>query len=475
MEIYDFIIIGSGAGGSVAFSELSKKNRVLLLEEGVYSSFESSIKNDFWILNNLYRDRGARIAFGRPNLVIGEGVAVGGSTEINGGVFWRLPSYIAQEWLDKGFSALDLKNLNSNYDYYSNRLNVSQVSNTPGFDIDSELIISGAKKLGWKYCNAPRLVDGCIKSNRCAFGCPTQKKMSMSKTLIKDGIKVGGSILTNKKVIQIFYQKHYIEVLTRNKNLELETFKARELFLACGAIETLALLKRSKLIDKKVYPISYHTNLKTFVEFGNEINAFRGTMYTSQINQFEKDGFLIMPSSYSLNLIGLNSGLLKNSIINDLILNYNKTALYTTQIRTGGFLNVINSKNTSNFGLRVTWSKNDLNLIKNSLKVSSKLFFACDAKRILLPVRNSNWIYSENEAYRLIDNINLQQLNASTVHLMGGLDILDKTSEVNKLGQLRLFETIHVSDSSILPTSTMESPQASIMSLCRLLIQKKLN
>jgi choline dehydrogenase-like flavoprotein len=108
----DLIIVGSGAGGSTAFFEnLNLGKSCILIEEGKYSidSFPDP-DNITGVTNSLYRNGGIlpAISKGGGKLMIAEGKAIGGGTEINGGLFWKTPKFILDDWVLRGFSNLDL-------------------------------------------------------------------------------------------------------------------------------------------------------------------------------------------------------------------------------------------------------------------------------------------------------------------------------------------------------------------------------
>lgn len=101
MKIYhtDWLVIGSGAGGSIIFHELSKANKdVLLIEEGFHIGTQlthSSIQDR---ISNFYRNGGVTPIFGNNIFPFSEGRVVGGTTELNGSLFWRTPEWILSEW-----------------------------------------------------------------------------------------------------------------------------------------------------------------------------------------------------------------------------------------------------------------------------------------------------------------------------------------------------------------------------------------
>ncbi len=94
----DIVVVGTGAGGAVAGTELAESGRsVLFVEEGSYhptSSFNPYLTES---IPRLYRDGAATAILGSPMIPYVEGRTVGGSTVINGGMAYRAPERVLDE------------------------------------------------------------------------------------------------------------------------------------------------------------------------------------------------------------------------------------------------------------------------------------------------------------------------------------------------------------------------------------------
>ena len=124
----DCLVIGSGAGGAVAFCELAKAGKdVLLVEEGVKweeNQFNAPIHE---LTQQLYRDGGVIPFLGKPAIGFGEGVALGGTTVINGGLLWRTPEFILDEWNQNNrIDGYSMSKLSPYFDLIEHSLNVSR-------------------------------------------------------------------------------------------------------------------------------------------------------------------------------------------------------------------------------------------------------------------------------------------------------------------------------------------------------------
>ena len=95
----EILIIGSGAGGAVTAATLARAGRsVTVVEEGPWIDPDAVEPFSLDELVMKYRHMGASAALGTPGIAYAEGRCVGGSTEINSGLYHRLPEELAEEW-----------------------------------------------------------------------------------------------------------------------------------------------------------------------------------------------------------------------------------------------------------------------------------------------------------------------------------------------------------------------------------------
>ena len=95
----EVLIIGSGAGGAVTAAALAAAGRsVTVVEEGPWVDADSVEPFSLDEMVAKYRHHGLAAALGNPAVAYAEGRCVGGSTEINSGLYHRLPDDLADEW-----------------------------------------------------------------------------------------------------------------------------------------------------------------------------------------------------------------------------------------------------------------------------------------------------------------------------------------------------------------------------------------
>ena len=95
----EVVVVGTGAGGAVTGAMLAEAGRdVLFVEEGSYQPTSSFSPHATEAIPRLYRDAGASVIVGPPHIFYAEGRCVGGSTVLNGGMTYRPPERVLDEW-----------------------------------------------------------------------------------------------------------------------------------------------------------------------------------------------------------------------------------------------------------------------------------------------------------------------------------------------------------------------------------------
>ena len=117
------------------------------------------------------------------------------------------------------------------------------------------------------------------------------------------------------------------------------------------------------------------------------------------------------------------------------------------------------------------YHKDDLVLIKKSLKKMVELFFSLNIKKILIPLKDYPVINNFDEFLKIEDKNNFfSNIDISSVHGMSSCRMSGNPEKyktpLDSSGKLFGFKNIYVSDASILPTSPGVNPQQTIASIC---------
>ena len=91
-EEVDFVVVGSGAAGSVAAHTLAKAGwSVAIVEEGPWVKTRDFNDDVLGTFRKMLRDAGTQVLKGRAYMPMLQGRCVGGSTLVNSAIAWRMP------------------------------------------------------------------------------------------------------------------------------------------------------------------------------------------------------------------------------------------------------------------------------------------------------------------------------------------------------------------------------------------------
>ena len=474
----DNLVVGSGAGGSVAASELTEKGQsCILIEEGDFfniDQFKGSFSN---ALTSVWRNAGFTPIIGNPNFAYGEGKCLGGSTFVNGGLIWRTPNKILEQWNNsQEIEGYDFHSLNNHFKKIEKKLNVVIENNQDGLNKDSELIHNLANKKKIKSVYVPRAIKNCKRHNNCASGCSSGAKQSVLQGYIYEASFNGLKILTGSKVIKINFKKngkdiaHSVLVWKEKENKFFEVFFKR-IFLACGPIQTPKLINHS--LGKKI-SINYmqiHLNFRISAIFKDKINSDLGTIFTTQIQEYQENGDIFMSSNFDR--ANYLSGISKvdNQEIKNLLDKFDYTSTFVLQTKPKSKVKIYNffGKNILKYNLNI----DDFNNIKEKIKIFSKFLFEAGAIKIILPFKKDFFVSSINDLESSINKLKVKDLEMLSVH---GMSTCSISKNINYFfdndGRSRFINNLYAIDASILPSNIGESPQGTIMAFAHEIINR---
>jgi hypothetical protein len=430
--VFDEVVIGSGPGGAIAANLSAKKNqKVLLVEEGVLKS-----KNDHHSLAQLmfdFRNSGQEVILGLPIIPFAQGKVIGGSSEINSGLYHRLPNHVKSEWL----STLDI----SEKSWHDAEI-----------AIESSLSINKQddRSLG-VYSKSP-LKDASERMNWDCQLIPRWRTYSgeafihfgMADTFLRNENR-NLQVLPNHKVFKIFpgEMNHEIELIGSSCTHKI---KSKKITISCGAVETPRLLARSKLLRRRDFHFGFHAMSRVLAIFGHNVNDLKDIdPHQAWTKKFETK------FGVSVSTKGFLEATIK-SLDYNIEIDHKKALVFyasTAMHKRGKFLRLGKEIYPAYF-----LSKDEMKTILNSTIMLTNGLKKAGALSVLS---------------------NIYKPSLSTVHIFGSLPI--GRSPVDSQGTLKNigYPSIRVCDTSIFPSPPLVNPQGPLMHLAFVLTEKWLS
>lgn len=256
----DVCVVGSGAGGGVIAGELTRRGlRVVVLEAGAYYNEGDFNQLELWAYQNLYW-RGGYQPTGDNTVQVIAGATLGGGTTVNWQNCVRTPSWVRAQWArDHGLDGLDGPAFDQKLDRVLERIMANdRCSDQNG---PHQRLAEGAEKLGYSYRRCLRNVDPARYDAEVAgfqgFGDITGSRMSTLNTYLDDAYLGGAQIIVGARAERILTSEGAAAgVVARctgdGGRVHTLTVRASRVVVACGALETPALLLRSNIGGRAV-------------------------------------------------------------------------------------------------------------------------------------------------------------------------------------------------------------------------------
>lgn len=461
---YKIIVIGSGPGGSITAQMLAEKGLdVLMIEKGINSNINDFKSFSCDEINTKYKNAGMTVAYGKTLINYAEGSCVGGGSEVNSGLYHRIPSSVISKWENKNNLVFDKALLEDSYLHIEKLLNVSLMPNLKDQKASLKLQ-EGSDKLNWKCSEVPRW----YKYDSNGEGIP----QTMTQTLIPKFLKNGGTLIDQCEVIKISNRSKINYITVKQKDGNIVTFSSDFIFICAGSVNSPHLLLKSGINKNIGRTLKLHPTFKFIALFDNIVNSKGMGVHVHQVKEFApKISMGCSISSKAMLSVGLND--CKNL---NFISEWKKMSTYYSMICPEGSGSIHNIPFFNSPFVRFSLTKNDYDQIYFGLEKLAEILFASGAK-ILFPSVNSKLSISSNNDLHRIRQLNKSKLNLMTIHLFSSIPM---GGDKNKFplspdGYLYDNNSLYVSDGSILCDSPSVNPQGAIMAIARVNANKFLN
>lgn len=297
----DFVVVGSGPGGSTAAAVLAAAGaRVAVLEEGGHYTRRDFNLQESWAYPALYQEHGNR-ATEDLSIMILQGRSVGGGTTVNWTSSFRTPERTLALWGARhGVRGLDAAALAPHFEAVEKRIDVG-TGDPADVNANNRKLQEGAQKLGWGPQLIHRSVKGCARLGYCGMGCPLDAKRTSRTTFLADAVTAGASVYADCRAVLVETDRGraravVAEVLDRAADRPRGRFVAyarRGVVLAGGAINTPALLLRSKTgldsgqVGRRTF---LHPTVPLIAFYDQPIEGFYGPPQSVAVHHFADRG-----------------------------------------------------------------------------------------------------------------------------------------------------------------------------------------
>ena len=483
----DVCIVGSGAGGSVIAAEAARAGKsVLVLEVGQYRNEQDFNQLEIQGYEELYYGGGLATSED-GSIAILAGATLGGGTVVNYMNCIPTPDRIIREWGEHGLTGLDDPEA-----YAADH--VAAVMERLGANTEATRqngthtrLMEGLDALGHDHRPIMRnatLDDDPEKCGYCTFGCQQGCKRSAMKTWLQDASDSGAKALVGCAVERVLVDGGATTgvaatVTHADGATTALTVEAPTVVVACGAIESPALLLRSGIGGPAVGKhLRLHPAYLVMGTYDDPVEGWRGqvqSLVSDAYDDVEGDfGFLIEATTVQPGLTGTVFPWGDGRTHKELMQTLKWQAPFISVARDHGSGEVV----LDDLGRAVVrWGladEVDRRLAQRANRELCRLHHAAGATEIFTAhSANLHWRRGDDfDAF--LDSVEIASYDPNdiacfTAHQMGscrmGTD--PEQSVADGRGELHDVKGLWIGDASAFPTAPGVNPMVSIMALAR--------
>jgi choline dehydrogenase-like flavoprotein len=345
----------------------------------------------------------------------------------------------------------------------------------------------GCEQLGWRFALVVRNADldryDPDTAGYLGFGDQSGSKLSTEKTFLRDAVDHGAEVMVGTRAQRVLVEDGRaagVEAIYADPESGRQarvTVRAPRVVVACGALESPALLLRSGIGGPAVGAyLRLHPCLAVLGSYAEDVRAWWGPPHAGLSHEFENvrdgHGFLIEAAQYAPGLAGSAVPWTSGAEHKDLMSRFRNATSFIPLTRDRGHGQVT----IDAAGEAVPWYAVEDELDAANLRLGidklARLHHAAGALEItLLAAGMPRWRYGD-DLDRFVARAQRVPLRAGGVrlfsaHQMGtcrmGTD--PRTSVAGTYGELHDVKGVWIGDGSAFPTASGTNPMVSIMAL----------
>jgi choline dehydrogenase-like flavoprotein len=493
----DYVILGSGAGGSVMAyrlaCEVDDPSKILVVERGNrYSPLQDFNDHEMEMMRKLYKEGGLQQTK-KFTMSVLQGECVGGTTVINNAVCIEMTDQTRNKWQDE--YDIDLSNLDAEYKKIADEIEIREI----GLNGINKNVMSRFKK-GVEGFNNESGSDGKLKpiyplkanhrniigDENWNLGNKRLTKRTMLETYLPWSEARGVKVISNTTAMKFFYENGKAnEIVLRSDTGEIRKVKVNKaIIVSGGVISSSHVLMRSGLTGNVGKNMSCNFAFPVTFRFDETINAFDGNQITlgalDENNRAIFETYFNPPAAFAMASVPFYFNRRE-----DIMNNYSKSVNFGALV--GSEPNgIIHSKADILNGQAFSWElgNEDRKNISYAFSTILKLGLHAGAEKGILPTKPGIELNLNPAEIEKFDNslkdypLRIEDLLIGTAHPQGGNIITGDKSKhkskrvLNSSYCVEGVKNVYVADASVFPESMRLNPQWTIMAMSSMASKK---
>lgn len=455
----EVLVVGSGAGGATTAAVLAEAGfDVLIVEEGEWVDQGEVVPFSLEQMDRQYRSGGVTVALGLPSIAYTEGRCAGGGTEINSGLYRRPPDEVLHRWAaEYRIADLDHDEIATIADEVESALSVTTV---PGpASAPSEVLRRGAERLGWQHSEIPRWMK--YPGGDAAGGI----RQSMTRTYLPRAVAAGARLITGCRIDALVMvgglAKRATATLPGGRHGSI-TF--RYVFVCAGAIQSPALLQRSRISGHIGRSLAVHPTVKLAARFADELNV-PDDVPVHQVKEFAPDlSFGGSASQPGLVALALSD---QWSTFSRAVTDWRRISIYYAAITSEGRGRVRAVRGLRDPIVTYGLTRRDRALLGSGLTRLALLMLEAGAEEVYPSFRGAPLVRTRADLAAMSSAFSAARASVMTVHLCSTVPMGEDLAKcgASSFGQVHGTTNVWVNDASLLPTAPGVNPQGTVMAL----------
>jgi len=473
----DAVVIGTGAGGSMALRELARAGlSVIALEEGGDHLPADFNQREEQMLPMLFQDRGGRSTRDLAIRVL-QGRGVGGSTLHNTNLCKRTPDAILELWRDRyHVSGAGPAEMAPVFERIERELSVTEIPAAQR-NANNDVLRRGAEALGWKGGPLKHNRVGCQESGFCELGCSYDAKQNARKVLVPQALEAGATVYADVEARRIVAHDRRVagvEALARDASgraVARLDIKSRVVVLGASATGSAALVRASGLDDPheqagrclRIHPGAVVAGVFDAPILGHKgiPQSYECTEHLSFEEGSDKRVWIVPAFAHPIGCASTLPGF--GAAHMRAMRQYPHISVMTAMLHdeTKGEVTSADGRPVLDYVMDAA----DRAQLAKGLVACARLLFAAGAREVTIPAIPPVRLANAKELDALdLRFVRPHSVPITAVHPMGTLRMGDdpRTSVVNSRGEHHQVKGLFVADGSLFPTSLGGPPQISI-------------